>query len=37
MQAQRKFEILNAVLCLDPDESSMTDTETFDKRLILII
>ena len=32
IQAQRKFEILNAVmLYLDPDKCSMTDAETFVK------
>ena len=37
MKTQRKFEILSAVLYLDPDKDSVTDAETFDKRLILII
>ena len=37
MKAQRKFEILSSVLYLDPDYDLMTDVETFDKRLILII
>ena len=37
MQAPRKFETLRIVLYLDSDKNSMTDAETFDKRLILII